>query len=112
MYQIAVDKAYDNLCGLRLGLEGLTEPDFNEAAVTEATGNGKDHCHDGDNGQQGAIGQGCRLLQHALGGKEADGQHYLLQHFQPQEPERRDIALGDAPEVLLEKIYNLLIIHI
>ena len=108
VHQIAVDKADDDLSSLGLRLEGLTEPYLNETTVAKATGNGKDHRHDGHNGQQRRVSQCRRLLQHALGSEEADGQHHLLQHFQPQEPKGRNITLGDSPQVLLEEIDDML----
>ena len=108
MHQVAVDKTDDDLSRLGLGLEGLPEPYLYEAVIAKATGDGEYHCHDGNDGQQRSIGQGCRLLQDTLGSKETDGQHHLLENLQKDEAHGGYVILGDSPEVLFEEVDDIL----
>ena len=81
MYQIAVDKADDDVGHLRLRLESLAKPHLDILVVAKAARYGKDHSQYGHNGQHHAIGQRRGLLQHTLGSKEANGQHHFLQYL-------------------------------
>ena len=73
MNQVAVHPPDDNLCRLRLRGKRVAKPHLYILTEAEATGYGKDHSEDGHDGQQRAVGQGCGLGEHTLGGEEADG---------------------------------------
>ena len=87
MDQIAVDKANHRLGNLRLRREGVAKPHLYIFIIAKTAGYGKDHSEDGHNGKKRGIGKRRGLVEHALGGEEADCQkgsadNYLVDLFQ------------------------------
>ena len=78
VYQIAVDKADDRLCRLRLRLECVAKPDLDVFVIAETPRNGEDHRDDGDKSQECGISQRRRLGHDTLSRKETDRQTKLV----------------------------------
>ena len=114
MNQVAVHEANNDVGCLRLRLQGIAKPHLYIFIIAEATSYGKHHSQDGNDGQQRGISQGRSSRHDPFGRKEAYGQHHLLHHLNQQEPQRRNVTLGNPPDILREKIdysLQLLILH-
>ena len=51
MYEVAVDKTYDDFCRLWLGRENVEKPHLDVFVIAKTTGNCKDNSQDRNNGQ-------------------------------------------------------------
>ena len=106
MHQIAIDKANNGFCHLRLRRKRIAEPYLNIFVVTEATGNSKEDGTNGNNGQQSGIGQSRSLSHHPFCRKETDRQQNLFQHIDKKIAQRRYITLRYPPNADSEKLNN------